>query len=276
MLYLISRLTILLIGISLFICPTATSAQLLGGPKAQATAPRKDGMLTAFRTTFALQHFVGSATGDDFNLDADVLLDFDIVDFGRMRINAFASSETVIGSEFRMIDPNQNNYILDLSMFFRLPHGELSTTIHHVSGHLIDRARRMAVSWNMIGLAYGDSFSIGQFLIDASLRGMGTVGGLAGVDYRGQFEGHVNMLRQINSRFAVIAGASGVVVPVDFSIFGRTKRTGGRLEGGVRLLTKAGSIDVFAAWEQRIDAVTTARKTSTWPQVGMRLSTHVP
>jgi len=223
-----------------------------------------------------VQHFVGSATGDDFNLDADVLLDFDIVDFGPMRINAFASSETVIGSEFRDIDPNQNNYILDLSMFFRLPRGELSTVIHHVSGHRIDRARRASIAWNMIGLAYGDSFSIGQVSIDAWLRGMGTVGGLAGVDYLGQFEGHVNMLHQINARLAVVAGASGVVVPVNFSRFGRTKRTGGRLEGGVKLLTKAGSIDIFAAWEQRIDAVTISRETSTWPQVGMRLSTQFP
>ena len=270
-----ARFVPLLVICVLLTWPAATSAQLLGGPRPQATAVRADGLLTAFRTTFAIQRFGGATAGDAFDWDVDLSVDFDVVDVGFVRFNTFGSTETIIGSEFPRADPNQNNYTVDFSMFVRLPRGELATMFHHVSRHLVDRSRRKGVSWNMVGLAYGDRFLVGPFAIDTWLRYMGTVG-RAGVDYRGQFEGHADVTRPISARLAVIAGGYVALVPVEAELFGRTNRSGARAEGGVRLRTGAAALDVFAAWERRIDRGAIDVDTPSWGQLGFRLVAQMP
>ena len=265
-----------LLAVSLLLTvPTVVQAQLVGGPKPQTTAPPLQGVLTAFRTTFGIQRFAGAHADTAFDWDVDLSVDFDMVDLGFVRINTFGSVETIIGSEFRPVDPNQNNYTVDFTVFLRLPRGELATMFHHVSRHLVDRVGRAGVSWNMIGLAYGDRFLVGDFSIDTWARGMGTVG-RAGVDYQGQFEGHVNVARPISARMALIAGAYGAVVPVEVATFGRTTRSGGRAEGGVRLKAGAAALDLFVAWERRIDAMTIERDSVSWAQLGFRLAAPAP
>ena len=254
---------------------TTVQGQLLGGPKPQTTAPKREGVLSAFRTIFGIQTFAGGNVDTGFDWESDLSVDFDMVDFGLVRINTFGSIETVIGSEFRPVDPNQNNYTVDFTVFLRLPRGELAAMFHHVSRHLVDRPRRRGVSWNMVGLAYGDRFSVRGVSIDAWVRGMGTVG-RAGVDYKGQIEAHVNAVRPISARVSLIAGGYGVIVPVQSEIFGRTQRQGGRIESGFRWKAGVAALDVFASWERRIDWVTIATTSAHWAQLGFRLMAPVP
>ena len=255
--------------------PVAVSAQTLGGPRAAPTAPRNGGVLTGFRTTLDFTHLISGSDVAPFNWDLDMLADLDLFDLGFLRGNMLGNFETIIGNEKRSVDPNQANYTVDLTAFIRLPRGELGTTIHHVSRHLIDRATDDSVSWNMVGVSYGDRFSLGRFALEAGARGMGTVE-RAGVDYDGQFEGYVKMARPVGHGLAIIASAEGVVVPVEREIQGRDTMRGGRVEAGLRLLTRGSSVDVYVAWEQRIDAEVSAPGTIRWTQVGFRLATSVP
>lgn len=254
---------------------TAASAQTLGGVRPQTTSPSDRGVLTAFRTSLDFTKFSGVSADTRFNWDVDVRLDTDLFDLGIVRGNLLANVETIIGSQFRDVDPNQNNYVLDFSLFVRLPRGEIGTSFHHVSRHLVDRADQGSVSWNMVGVSYGDRFEIGQFLVDAGVRGMGTVE-RASVDYVAQFEWYGNLEAPINPRVSVIVGAEGVIVPVEREMLRRTTRKGGRVLGGVRLPAVAGTIDLFVAWEQRIDAGQFTRDTPRWMQFGIRLNTQVP
>ena len=129
--------------------PVAASAQVLGGPRPQATAPRATGLLPRFLTTVDVTHLSGTDADNQFNWDTDLAVDLDVVDVGFLRANIFANVETMVGSERRGVDPNQSGYRLDVTVFFRLPRGELASTFHHVSRHLSDRATTESVSWNL-------------------------------------------------------------------------------------------------------------------------------
>lgn len=251
--------------------PATASAQMLGGPRPQSTAARKTGILSRFLTTVDVAHLTGTDADDRFNWDTDLAVDLDAVDFGVVRANIFANIETTVGSERRGVDPNQTGYTLDATVFLRLPRGELASTFHHVSRHRSDRESTESVSWNMVGVGYAETLRLGVFGVKMGARGLSNVG-RNGVDYDGQFDANLNLERAITGDVALIVGADGVIVSVDQSKFGRDTLRGGRLEAGVRLLGAAASLDVFVAWEQRIDAAFAISDTTRWTHIGFRLA----
>ena len=250
-------------------------AQTLGGVRPQTTAPRKSGVLTAFRAALDISHLSGAATDNRYNWDADLVLDADLFDVGVFRGNLFANLETMVGSELRDVDPNQNNYTADFSIFVRLPRGELGTTFHHVSRHLSDRKDLGSVSWNMVGVSYGDRFTLGSLIVDAGIRAMGTIE-RAGVDYTAQLEWHGHFTRPINSRVSIITGLEGVFVPVEEKMMMRNLKKGGVVFGGIRFPTGAGIVDLYVAWERRIDAGQFTRDIPQWTKSGIRIRTPLP
>jgi len=261
--------------LAFFLSPTVVTTQTLGGVRPQTTAPRKSGVLTAFRAALDISHLSGVAADNRYNWDADLLLDADLFDVGMFRGNLLANLETIVGSELRDVDPNQNNYTADFSIFVRLPRGELGTTFHHVSRHLSDRKDLGSVSWNMVGVSYGDRFTLGALRVDAGIRALGTVE-RAGVDYTAQLEWHGHFTRPINPRISIIAGLEGVIVPVEKQMMMRNLKKGGVAFGGVRFPTGVGVIDVYVAWERRIDAGQFSRDIPQWTKSGIRLRTPLP
>ena len=255
--------------------PGAALAQVLGGIRPQTTAPRTLGFLTGFRTVLDGKHLNGVDADDRFNWDADISIDVDVFDLGLIRGNMFINVETIIGTELRSIDLNQDNYISDLSVFVRLPRGELMTTFHHVSRHMVDRPGVRSVSWNMLGVGYGHRFTLGHLDVDAGGRAMRTIKGWS-VDYTSQFGGYLKLVRPISDRLSLIGSGDGVAVTLDpLKARGGHKR-GGRLEGGLRIATGVTAFDLFVAREQRIDATSQLRELTRWTQFGFRLSTPIP
>ena len=255
--------------------PLVSSAQTLGGLGPAPTAPRSHGFLTAYRTVVDIAHLSGTDADQRFNWDADVSIDIDVVDASFFRSSLFVDVETIVGSEIRDVDPNQINYTADVSTFIRLPRGELMTTFHHVSRHLSDRATDKSISWNMVGLGYGDRFTLGQFVFDAHGRALWTIE-RAGVDYEAQFDGRVTLTRPLSPRYALTASVSGVAVKMDPLGLGRDNRTGGQVAGGLTITTGVTAVDLFVALEQRIDALSGSLDLPSWTQVGIRLRTPIP
>ena len=210
------------------------------------------------------------ANGDDrFVWDADIGADIDVFDIDVLRGNIFVNLEAVVGGEFRSVDPNQNNYIIDLSVFVRLPRGELGTTFHHVSRHLSDRVNLKAVSWNMLGVAYGDVISVSGFDIDVGGRALAKLQRSQG-DYLGEFAAHVRLHRPVNDRVSIIGLIDGTAVRVDPEVFGRGAQYGGRVEGGVRIRGGVGAVELFIGREHRIDADPFGRRLIPLTQLGFR------
>lgn len=260
---------------ALLLASLPAAAQTLGGVRPVPHAPPERGVLTAWHTRLDAVHLAGADAGPRFDWDVDLRFDADLFDLGFVRANVLAQVETIVGSELRDVDPNQNNYTADFTLFFRLPRGELGATFHHVSRHLADRADRGSVSWNMVGVSYGERFALGPARLDAGVRALGTTE-RSGVDFTAQIEWYGALEAPLNERLSIIGAAEGVVAPVEREMFGRGARRGGRLSGGVRLPAPAGAIDLYAGWEQRIDAGQFTRDTPRWLHAGIRVTVPAP
>ena len=98
----------------------------------------------------SLEHLGGDA--EQFVWIADYGGDVDLLGYGAGRVNFLANYEAIVGEEFRRFDPNQGNYILDVSSSLRRGALELAVVFHHVSRHLSDRPKTFHIDWNMVGI----------------------------------------------------------------------------------------------------------------------------
>ena len=243
-------------------------AQTSGGARSAGIVPRSLGFLTAYRL-----HLNGIRTTDNgdrsFGWDADIGADLDLFDLGFVRGNLFVNIESIVGDERRAIDPNQNNYTIDTTIFVRLPRGALGVTFHHISRHLADRLNTDAVAWNMAGLNYADRLRLGPAELYYSAAAYARVL-RAGVDYEYEFNARVRLEIPFESRVALILDVDGTAVEVDRDIYGRPMQHGARLESGLRIRGRAGTAEVILGRERRIDADPFERRPIRWTRLGFR------
>ena len=246
------RLTLLLIGCVAMALASA-SAQTSSAMSMSRPTPPQLGFLTSYR--FHLNALRLVSAGDRFVWDTDIGGDVDVFDFRFARGNVLAMFEGVVGEQYRPIDPNQVNYSLDLSAWWRAGTGwgELGATFHHVSRHLSDRDKRFAVAWNMLGLQYVHAPRIGPWELDLGARGLWTLQ-RSFVDYAGEAGGYVAVARPLGRWVALLLGGELAVVPVTRTVRDRETQLGFRIEVGVRFDGGAGVGEVFVARERRIDA----------------------
>ena len=263
----------LVVVLGLALPPAFAEAQTSGGPRGEVTTTRATGALTRFQATLGGMWL--PVVDEQFNWDFDIAADFDIADLGFLRASIFYNLETITGTEFRNVDPNQSNYTLDTSVSTRLPRGEIAFTLHHVSRHLSDRTNRRGTSWNMLGVSYGDRFTVGEVDLRPSVRYLKTIK-RSQVDYEGELAGYLAVAAPMSPRVALYSKLTAVFVPVDPAEFDRTDRTGGLVEGGVRVVFNAAAVEGYAAWERRIDADPVLRVTEEWPALGFRVIASFP
>lgn len=243
-------------------------AQTSGGPRPAGIVPRSVGFLTAYRLHLSGIRTTGN--GDrSFAWDSDIGVDLDLFDIGFVRGNLFVNIESILGDERRAIDPNQNNYTIDTTIFVRLPRGVLGATFHHISRHLADREHRGAVAWNMAGLSYADRFRFGPLQLDASGAAYARVL-RAGVDYESEFNARVRLAFPADSRVALILDLDGTAVGVKRNIYNRPMQHGHRFESGLRIRGRAGTAELVFGRERRIDADPIEHRPVKWNRFGFR------
>jgi hypothetical protein len=194
--------------------------------------------------------------------------EMDFVDYGLGRTTFVANYEAVLGEEFRPFDPNQGNYLLDLSTSVRTHGYEVAALLHHTSRHLGDRFKRAPVDWNMFGVAVGHDVRRGATLI----RPHGNVLGVllkSNVDYNWEANAGVDLRTPVRPHISVIAAGSVRFVGVDGSR-NRGSQRGGRVEGGVRFEGERGAIELVVAGEHRIDAAPLGLSALSWLSAGFR------
>ncbi len=243
-------------------------AQTSGGPRPAGLVPRSYGFLTAYR--LHLNGLRTTGNGDrSFAWDSDIGADLDLFDLGFVRGNLFVNIESILGDERRAIDPNQNNYTIDTTVFVRLPRGAFGVTFHHISRHLADRQNAEAVAWNMAGLNYADRFRFGPAELSYSVAAYARVL-RAGVDYEREVNTRVRLAVPADSRIALILDIDGTAVGVERDIYGRSLQHGHRFESGLRIRGGAGTAELVIGRERRIDADPFERRPVKWNRFGFR------
>jgi hypothetical protein len=205
-----------------------------------------------------------------FSWDTHWAGDFDFFDYVDGRVSFLADYQALLGSEFRPFDPYQSNYLLEASGSFRYGKTEILGVLSHVSRHLGDRPKPMAVAQNSLGPRIMRRLSDGGLTIDlrADVR---KVIARAYVDYTWISGIDVEARSDIRPRTGIYARMLGQTIAVDENVAGRGRQSGGRLEAGMRFDGTRGSLEVFFGGERMVDADPLDRTPRGWAFVGFRL-----
>ena len=179
--------------------------------------------------------------------------------------------EGIIGEQLRAIDPNQGNYTIDVSTWWRTgePSEELGATLHHVSRHLSDREKEFAIAWNMVGVQYASTIKVRAWDLDVGFRLLKTIR-RSFVDYTAEVGASVQTLHEIHPRASLMLGGEWTFVGVDVTERGRDHQFGGRLEIGVHFPGGDGAGELFFSTERRIDAAPFDLVPTTFTMLGFR------
>ena len=230
-------------------------------PDAPAFLPRLDVHLSA----------AGLASPDPrFSWDTHWGGDFDLVDYVRGRFSLLADYQALLGKEYRLFDPNQGNYTLAVSGSARVKGLEFAGVLYHVSRHLSDRPKRVAVAFNALELRVMGQRSIGGNTVAVRLEG-GPVIARAYVDYAWMAVGEATLRRPLSPHVAFYSTGRSDLYMVDRTIYDRINQQGGRVEGGLRLTGKGGALDVFGGYERVVDAHQVDLMQMSWAFAGFRL-----
>lgn len=199
--------------------------------------------------------------------------DIDLVDYVKGRTSLFAEYEVVMGNELRSFDPNQGNYTFDGSTSWRIRGTEVAGVFHHVSRHLSDRPKTEAVDMNSVEGWVLRQFTAGSGIFDVR-AGAGKVIQRSFLDYTWRTSAKMTALRPIKQSVQVFGHGMIETFGTDRSIADRGAQTGGRVEGGVRLVGKHGAVELFGGWEHVIDAYPLERTGKGWAFAGFRLTSN--
>jgi len=218
----------------------------------------------------------------DFHLGADHLSDadprfvwdtnfggaLDFVDYGRGRSTFAANYEAILGDQFRKFDPNQGNYLLDLSTSWRAHGYEFAALLHHTSRHLSDRFKRIPVDWNMFGVTVAHDMPRRR----AQLYTHGNLLGVilrSNVDYSWEANGGIDVRVPLRGAVSTIAAGNLRVVGVN-GTGNRGTQHGEHIEGGMRFDGQGGAIELILMGELRIDPYPLEMSTMSWFGAGFR------
>jgi hypothetical protein len=225
-----------------------------------------------FMSRFDFGMWAAALSHDDprFKWDVHWAGDFDLVDYVLGRATFVADYEALLGNQFRPFDPYQSNYLLEAAGSARIGKTEVFGVLNHVSRHLGDRPKRVAVAENSLGPRVLRRLSSARTTFD--LRGdWRKVIARAYDDYTWIGSAEVTARRPFTARASLYGRAFGETYLVDKSIAGRDRQDGGRLEAGVRVNGSAGGMDFFAGVERVVDADPLDRTPRQWAFAGFRL-----
>jgi hypothetical protein len=196
--------------------------------------------------------------------------DLDLFSYRQGRVNLFIDTELVIGNERRAFDLNHATVIVESSSSYRFGPLDVAVVARHESRHVVDRHFDGVPAWNTVGARAGRVFITRQSTIDVGLE-YGRVVQHTFVDYTWTSQLTIRVDRPLRPTVRAFASGRGGFVGVDRAVLNRGRQRGARAEGGVHVVGKRAGIDLFAAYERRIDGHPTSRDPSSWGELGFRL-----
>jgi hypothetical protein len=251
------------------------AAWLVAGAAATASAQQPLADAPAGAEFFPRFDFTMSAAAlsypdDRFSWDTHWAGDLDLFDYKGGRAQFLADYQALLGSEFRPFDPYQSNYTLEATGSYFVGRTEIAGVLNHISRHLGDRPKRLAVAENSLGVRVMRQLTDGPNTLD--VRGdVRKVIARAFVDYTWMADLDLVLRRTLTPHVGVFGHLDGQAIGVDPAIAGRDGQRGGRLEAGVRLTGTRGAVELFGGLERMIDADPLDRIGRRWAFFGFRL-----
>ncbi|HUR35695.1 MAG TPA: hypothetical protein VM032_17950 [Vicinamibacterales bacterium] len=211
-----------------------------------------------------------------FTWDTHWAGDLDLFRYPRGRASFLADYQALLGSQFRPFDPYQGNYLLEASGSVFAGRTEIAGVLSHISRHLGDRPKRIAVAENSLGPRLMRRLGSNEGALDVRID-VRKVIARAYDDYTWIEELELVGRRQVTRRAGIYLRGYGQLIQVDPAVAGRSQQRGGRVEAGVRLqgLSPGGAaMELFGGGEQVIDADPLDRLPRRWAYVGFRLLGH--
>ena len=234
----------------------------------QASPPASVQFLPRYDFTMSAAALVSD--DDRYSWDTHWTGDLDVVDYGRGRATFLADYQALLGSEFRPFDPYQSNYLLEGSGSVRTQGTEIALVFSHLSRHLGDRFKRLAVAENSLGVRVMRRAAGPDTTVDLRID-VRKVIAKAYLDYTSISELDVAARHVTGPKTQVYGRLFGQYNTVDKTVAGRTGQYGGRLEAGIELAGQRGAVDLFAGVERVVDADPLDRLPQRWMFVGFRL-----
>lgn len=261
----------LAVALCLLMVPATSAVAQTPAPQPASPSVITPGFLTRTGVSIGLAHL--TAGDERFNYAARFRGDIDIVDYKRGRLNMFGEYDAVFGSERRIFDLNHENYTIDISSTLRAGRSEFFGVIHHVSRHLTDRQNNRAVAWNSIGVAAQRTFTQGA--TSARLRfDLAHVFQHTYTDYTWTAWLTMEADRDVGHHTIVYAKTNGGFQGVDEAVAHRERLCGARLEAGAHITGLKGGLDLYLAYERRIDAYPLSYQRGRWVEWGFRVGTR--
>jgi hypothetical protein len=250
-------------------CFTVVAVARAGGQQQPLAVPPSNGQ---FLSRLDLHLSAAGLAVDDprFKWDTHWGGDFDFVDYVRGRLTFLADYEAVLGNEFRLFDPNQAKYTLEVSSSFRVGATEFAGALHHVSRHLSDRANRQAIAMNVAIARILRQVDVGTATLALRADG-GPIIARAYVDYTWMVDGEAFLRRPLTPHVGLFGRAYAEIYGVDHAIAGRSRQQGGRLEAGVRVAGTRAALEMFGGYERVVDADPLDRQPMRWAFAGFRI-----
>ncbi len=199
--------------------------------------------------------------------------DLDLFGYHKGRVNLLIDTELVMGSERRAFDLNHANVIFETSGSYRVGQIEVAALVHHDSRHVVDREFDRVPAWYTVGARVERLFLARQSTIDVNLE-YGRVVQRTFVDYTWTSQLTVRFDRTLRPGAHIFARGSGGLVGVDRAVLNRDRQTGARAEAGVHLVAERAAVDLFAAYERRVDGYPISREPCSWFEFGFTLGTR--
>jgi hypothetical protein len=183
-----------------------------------------------------------------------------------------ADVETILGDTLRPFEANQANYHLELGARRPIGGTEVTAFFHHVSRHLVDRAKTQAVDWNVLGVRARAPLPREFFVPTRVTLGLGhtTLASLVGYRLEMTLRVEADLLARRWGQVYAVADTR-VMTTTRSAAFPRSGFIDFTLEGGTRFGRDRRWIETFLAYEHRNDVFLEAPGTRSRALLGFRL-----
>src|SRR5436190_14983916 len=258
-----SRVAIAAFATFMAISPAAAQQPqaITEAPAGAAFLPRFDFNMSAAKLGYPDQRF---------SWDVHWAGDFDLFDYVYGRVGFIGDYQALLGSEYRPFDPYQSNYLLEATGSMRSGKTEVLGVLSHVSRHIGDRFKPVAVAENSLGPRVMRRFTYRDKTFE--VRGdMRKVIARAYVDYTWFSSADLIVRSDLRPKVGLYGRAFGQTIAVDQTIAGRDRQSGGRLEAGRDWRGTKGDMELFFGAERIVDADQLDRLPRHWAFIGFRL-----